>query len=105
MVVRLLESGRASEVSYDLKHSPLASFFVRLMGLDGVLGLLGEAEGLFANLDSSESLAAKRERSEAFLARFPRVAADPVIDAARRVFAARSAALSGLAERSSGFVS
>ncbi|MBU6378658.1 MAG: hypothetical protein KJS95_09020 [Gammaproteobacteria bacterium] len=94
-VLRLLETGRASAVSYDLKHSPLAAFFARSIGIEALLALLDEAESLFVRFDSKDRLAEKQRHGEAFIARFPAGVSATVITGVHEVFAARGAVLTG----------
>jgi hypothetical protein len=92
-VLRLLEFGRESNLSYDLKHSPLAAFFALELGLGPMLELLGPAETLFTRLDSDDDIDTKREQCEKFLALFPETAAETVIACALQVLLERSLAL------------
>ena len=92
-VLRLLEFGRSSDLSYDLKHSPLAAYFALELGLGPMLDLLGPAETLFACLDSGDDMDLKREQCETFLALFPEPAAETVIACALQVLLERSLAL------------
>jgi hypothetical protein len=92
-VLRLLEFGRSSDLSYDLKHSPLAAYFALELGLGPMLDLLGPAETLFACLDSRDDMDLKREQCETFLALFPEPAAETVIACALQVLLERSLAL------------
>jgi hypothetical protein len=94
-VFALLERGRATAVSYDLRHSPLASFLARALGLGALLELLPEAERLLECFDSAATAEQKRGRGEAFLQRFPAPVRTAVSEAARKVFAHRAAALLG----------
>jgi len=92
-VLRLLEFGRESDRSYDLKHSPLAAFFALELRLGPMLELLEPAAALFACLDSSDDIETKRERCEAFLALFPEPVAATVVACALQVLLERSLAL------------
>jgi hypothetical protein len=93
-VLRLLEFGRESDLSYDLKHSPLAAYLALETGLGPMLELLGPAEALFARLDSNEDdMETKREQCEGFLALFPEPVAETVIACALQVLLERSLAL------------
>jgi hypothetical protein len=93
MVMRLLETGRASAVSYDLKHSPLAAYFARSMGLQSLMALLPEAQSLLARFDSADPLADKQRQGEEYIARFPAKVVRTVVAAVHAVFAARGAVL------------
>jgi hypothetical protein len=92
-VLRLLEFGRLSELSYDLKHSPLAAYFALQLGLGPMLELLGPAEPLFDCLDSGAGIDLKREQCETFLALFPKPVAETVIACALQVLLERGLAL------------
>jgi hypothetical protein len=93
-VLRLLEFGRESDRSYDLKHSPLAAYLALELELGPMLELLQSAEALFTRLDSSDDdIDTKRECCEGFLALFPEPVAETVIACALQVLLERSLAL------------
>lgn len=92
-VLRLLEFGRSSDLSYDLKHSPLAAYLALELGLGPLLELIGPAESLFRCLDSHDDIETKREQCETFLALFPEPVAETVVACALQVLLERSLAL------------
>ncbi|MDY7016188.1 MAG: hypothetical protein SVX43_21840, partial [Cyanobacteriota bacterium] len=57
-VFNLLEEGRATHSSYDLKHSPLATFIVQLLGFEGVKRQCDRAKEFFKGTCSPEAFLA-----------------------------------------------
>lgn len=57
-VLELLEKGRYSSSSYDIKNSPLTTLMVKVMGFDRICELLGHAKSFFKDELSGESFLA-----------------------------------------------
>jgi hypothetical protein len=55
-VMALLEKGRSAESLHDARHSPVASYLVKVMGMPATLGLLVVARDFFAGKANPEAL-------------------------------------------------
>lgn len=93
-VLNLLEKGRTKSSAYDIKHSPLATFFVKTMGFDEINRQLGHAKEFFKKLDSAGDLPSKIAAAKAFIAGFNSTVTNQVTDGILKVFDSRREALS-----------
>ncbi|MDY6785908.1 MAG: hypothetical protein SW833_25725 [Cyanobacteriota bacterium] len=90
-VFNLLEEGRATNSAYDLKHSPLATFIVQLLGFEGVKYQCNRAKELFKG-DCSP---------EAFLAGCDPRIIEVIVESTVALFESRKSALKGYFSSSS----
>ena len=93
-VLNLLEKGRTKSSAYDIKHSPLATFFVKTMGFDEINHQLSHAKEFFKQLDSAGDLPAKISAAKVFITGFNSTVTDEVTDGILKVFDSRREALS-----------
>jgi hypothetical protein len=93
-VLNLLEKGRTKSSAYDIKHSPLATFFVKTMGFDELNHQLSHAKEFFKQLDSAGDLPAKISAAKVFITGFNSTVTDEVTDGILKVFDSRREALS-----------
>jgi hypothetical protein len=93
-VLNLLEKGRTKSSAYDIKHSPLATFFVKTMGFDEINHQLSHAKEFFKQLDSAEDLPSKISAAKVFITGFNSTVTDEVTDGILKVFDSRREALS-----------
>lgn len=93
-VLNLLEKGRTKSSAYDIKHSPLATFFVKTMGFDEINHQLSHAKEFFKQLDSAEDLPSKISAAKVFITGFNSKVTDQVTDGILKVFDSRREALS-----------
>jgi hypothetical protein len=84
-VFNLLEEGRATNSSYDLKHSPLASFIVQLLGFEGVKQQCIRAKDFFKGDCSPEE----------FLADCDEMIIEVIVESTVALFESRKSALKG----------
>jgi hypothetical protein len=61
MVMELLETGRSEETQHDARHSPVASYLVKAMGMPACMNLLDEARLYFAQESTPEALLASTD--------------------------------------------
>jgi hypothetical protein len=61
-VMHVLEDGRSGESSHDSKHSPVASYLVRSIGVPKALTLLERARLFFANQLSADDFLASLDK-------------------------------------------
>jgi hypothetical protein len=84
-VFALLQEGRTAESSYDVKHSPVATFLVKLLGFDRIRSLLVTAKKFFkGEVSDREFLECVEEEVVA-----------QITSATLQLFDARRAALAG----------
>lgn len=93
-VLNLLEKGRTKSSAYDIKHSPLSTFFVKAMGFDEITHQLNQAKEFFKQLSAAQDLPAKISASKVFIAGFNPIVTDQVTDGILKVFDSRREALS-----------
>jgi hypothetical protein len=93
-VLNLLEKGRTKSSAYDIKHSPLATFFVKTMGFDELNHQLSHAKEFFKQLDSAGDLPSKISAAKVFITGFNSTVTDQVTDGILKVFDSRREALS-----------
>ncbi len=93
-VLNLLEKGRTKSSAYDIKHSPLATFFVKTMGFDELNHQLSHAKEFFKQLDSAGDLPSKISAAKVFITGFNSTVTDEVTDGILKVFDSRREALS-----------
>jgi hypothetical protein len=85
-VLDLLERGRSSDSTYDVKNSPVATYIIKSLGFSESRALLMQAKEYFkGNLSGEE-----------FLALCDRNAVDVITKAVLQVFESRKAAMAGL---------
>ena len=84
-VLDLLEKGRLKSSSYDLKNSPLATFFAKSMGFDEIRYQRARAKEFFTDKISAED----------FIAGCDRQVTEGVTEGILRLFDSRKTALSG----------
>lgn len=56
VVMDLLETGRSADSAHDVRHSPVASYTVKSIGMPGMLSLLEQARAFFAGKLDPEAL-------------------------------------------------
>ncbi len=55
-VMELLETGRSADSAYDTRHSPVASYLVKSLGMPAVLQMLPTTRSFFADAQQAEAL-------------------------------------------------
>lgn len=93
-VLNLLEKGRTKSSAYDIKHSPLATFFVKAMGFEEIDPQLDHAKEFFKQLNAAEDLPAKISAAKVFISGFNPTITNQVTDGILKVFDSRREALS-----------
>ena len=93
-VLNLLEKGRTKSSAYDIKHSPLATFFIKAMGFDEIQPQLENAKEFFKQLNESEDLPAKISAAKVFIGGFNSTVTNQVTEGILKVFDSRREALS-----------
>lgn len=93
-VLNLLEKGRTKSSAYDIKHSPLSTFFVKAMGFDEINDQLNQAKEFFKELSVAQDLPAKIAASKVFISGFNSTVSDQVTEGILKVFDSRREALS-----------
>ena len=86
-VMELLETGRSADSAYDTRHSPVASYLVKSLGMPAVLQMLPATRSFFADA----------QQAEALLQAWPPAALAAVREAMVTLFQRRIQALQGLA--------
>ena len=93
-VLNLLEKGRTKSSAYDIKHSPLATFFVKTMGFEEIKGQLKHTKEFFKHLSDAEDLPTKISAAKLFISGFNPAITKQVTDGILKVFDSRREALS-----------
>lgn len=86
-ILRLMVEGRASETSFDVKHSPIAGFIYPSLGTEGVERALGSARAYFQGAVTSQT----------FLASLPHSIVAAIAAACARIAVTRAEALEKIA--------
>jgi hypothetical protein len=93
-VLNLLEKGRTKSSAYDIKHSPLATFFIKAMGFEEIEHQLDHAKEFFKQLNAAEDLPAKISAAKVFITGFNSTVTNQVTEGILKVFDSRREALS-----------